>query len=189
MQGFPVRIIGGEFRGRALKAPASGTIRPTSDRVRESLFNVITHSYSNALEQTRVLDLFAGTGALGIEALSRGARFCLFVDNSIEGRAVLRQNVELFDLQGSSRIFRRDATQMGDIEKLAPFDLVFADPPYGQELGEKAIASARNGRWFSPNALLVVEEQKISAPQALDGFERLEQRHYSSTTIGIFRLK
>lgn len=184
-----MRIVGGEFRGRALKAPKSQAIRPTTDRIRESLFNVLEHNYGESLEGTRVLDLFAGTGALGIEALSRGARFALFIENSIEGRGLLRQNVENFSLQGRSKIFRRDATCMGDIEGIVPFDLVFADPPYSKGMGEKAAFSAHIGGWLAPNALLVLEEARESAVVAIPGFQHLESRSWAGTTVSIYRLE
>ena len=182
-----MRIVGGKFRGRSLEAPKSDTIRPTSDRIRESLFNVLSHSYEDWLENSRVLDLFAGTGALGIEALSRGCRYCLFIENSIEGRGLLRQNTEDFGLQGNSKIYRRDATQLGSIEGMAPYDLVFADPPYGKGFGELAAASALQGGWLAKGALFVLEEDKASAPSSLPGFELLQSRNYSNTTIAIFR--
>ncbi len=183
-----MRIVSGKFRGRSLQAPKSQAIRPTSDRIRESLFNVISHNYSDNLDNTRVLDLFAGTGALGIEALSRGARFTLFIENSIEGRGLLRQNIENFSLQGHSKVFRRDVTELGPIGSMTPFDLVFADPPYGCGFGEKAAAGLVAGNWLSPSGLFVLEEDKDSAPESLPGFELLETKSYAGTKIGIFRL-
>jgi 16S rRNA (guanine966-N2)-methyltransferase len=183
-----MRIVGGKFRGRVLQAPKSQDIRPTSDRIRESLFNVISHNYSEYLENTRVLDLFAGTGALGIEALSRGARFTLFIENSVEGRGLLRQNIENLSLQGHSKVFRRDATDLGPIGSMIPFDLVFADPPYGRGFGEKAAAGLIAGGWLSPSGLLVLEENRDIAPENLPGFELLEKKSYAGTKIGIFRL-
>lgn len=183
-----MRIVGGKFRGRSLQAPKSDAIRPTTDRIRESLFNVIMHNYGDSLDNTRVLDLFAGTGALGIEALSRGARFALFIENSIEGRGLLRQNIENFSLQGHSKVYRRDAAELGSIGSLTPFDMVFADPPYGCGFGEKAAAGLVAGGWLSPSGLLVLEEDKDSAPENLDGFELLETKSYAGTKIGIFRL-
>ena len=183
-----MRIVGGKFRGRTLNAPKSQAIRPTSDRIRESLFNVISHNYMENLDNARVLDLFAGTGALGIEALSRGARFALFIENSIEGRGLLRQNIEKFALQGHSKVFRRDASNLGSIGKMPVFDLVFTDPPYGQGYGEKAAAELVSGHWLSPSALLILEESKESAPEKLPGFELLETKSYAGTKIGIFRL-
>lgn len=183
-----MRIVSGKFRGRSLQAPKSQDIRPTTDRIRESLFNVISHNYGKNLDNTRVLDLFAGTGALGIEALSRGARFALFIENSIEGRGLLRQNIENFSLQGHSKVFRRDATELGPIGSMTPFDLVFADPPYGRGFGEKAAAGLVAGGWLSPFGLFVLEEDKDSAPEILPGFELLETKSYAGTKIGIFRL-
>ncbi len=182
-----MRIVGGEFRGRALQTPKTNTIRPTTDRIRESLFNVLSHAYGEKLDQTRVLDLFAGTGALGLEALSRGAMFALFIENSIEGSSLLRQNVEKLSLQGRTKVYRRDATRLGDIESIAPFDLVFADPPYRKGLGELAVASALSGNWLADDALVVLEEDKGHAPKELPGFDLVGQRIWSATTIGIFR--
>jgi 16S rRNA (guanine966-N2)-methyltransferase len=178
-----MRIVGGEFRGRALAAPRTGAIRPTSDRTRESICNVISHRYGEKLDGGRVLDLFAGTGALGIEALSRGASFCVFIEESAEGRGLIRDNVEAFGLQGRTKIFRRDATALGDVGTLSPFDLVFADPPYGKGLAEPALRSVRTGGWLSPGALIVLEEA-VSAPFAApDGFAVTDERNYGDTVV------
>src|SRR6188474_1055187 len=136
-----MRIVGGRLRGRALAAPKSQAIRPTADRLRESLFNVLAHAYGDPVTGARVLDLFAGTGALGLEALSRGAAFALLVDDAAEARALLRENVAALGLGGVSRIFRRDATRLGPAHPLEPFALVFLDPPYGKGLAEKALVS------------------------------------------------
>lgn len=137
-----MRIVGGEFRGRTLAAPKSDDIRPTTDRARESLFNILSHAYPEALDGTRVLDLFAGTGAIGLEALSRGCRQVLFVEQGVEGRGLLRINIEALGLQGRAKIFRRDATDLGPVGTMEPFHLVFADPPYGKGLGERALSAA-----------------------------------------------
>lgn len=184
-----MRIVGGRFKGRALKGPAadSRAIRPTTDRLREAAFNVLAHAYGDPCEGARVLDLFAGTGALGIEALSRGGRFCLFVDEGAEARACLRANVEAFGLGGQTKIFRRDATKLGPVVTQGPFDLVFADPPYGQGLGERALASARDGGWLAAGALVFWEESAEAEAQAPDGFEPLETRAYGDTTLRILR--
>ena len=136
-----MRIVGGEFRGRPLAAPRSQDIRPTTDRTREAVFNVVAHRFADRLSGARVLDLFAGTGALGLEAMSRGAAFCMFIEESAEGRGRIRTNVEAFGLTGRTKIFRRDATQLGEAGNIQPFGLVFADPPYGKGLGE-------HGAWF-----------------------------------------
>src|SRR5262249_4842611 len=171
-----MRIVGGRLRGRTLAAPKSQAIRPTADRLRESLFNILLHAYDNPIEGARVLDLFAGTGALGIEAISRGAAFALFVDNGAEARALLRNNVEALGLGGVTKVFRRDATNLGPAHPLEPFSLAFLDPPYGKGLAEKALASLRDGGWLVPGALLVVEEAKAAGFAAPEGFEELERR-------------
>lgn len=183
-----MRIVGGQFRGRTLKSPASQAIRPTSDKLRESIFNILAHAYGDPITDAHVLDLFAGTGALGIEALSRGAKFALFVDEGAEARGLIRANVEAMSLTGVTKIFRRDASKMGEIGALAPFDLVFCDPPYGRGLAEKSIGSARVGGWFAADALIVVEEAVKSAFKTLEGFEELERRAYGDTEIVILRL-
>src|SRR6058998_1048962 len=167
-----MRIVGGRLGGRTLASPRSQAIRPTADRLRESLFNILIHSYGDPIQGARVLDLFAGTGALGIEAVSRGAVFTLFVDNGAEARALLRNNVESLGLGGVTKVYRRDATNLGPAHPMEPFSLVFLDPPYGKALAEQALASLRDGGWLTPGALLVVEEAKaaFTAPQ---GFEEL----------------
>jgi 16S rRNA (guanine966-N2)-methyltransferase len=182
-----MRIVGGEFRGRLLAAPKSSAIRPTSDRTRESLFNILSHSYPQSLDGTRVLDLFSGTGALGIEALSRGARYCLFVEESSEGRGLLRENAEAFSLQGKTRIFRRDATDLGPAGPIDPFDLVFADPPYGKGLGERALVSAAENGWLKDGAVIVLEEASSANVSFAAPFETLETRPYGETLIRILR--
>ena len=176
-----MRVVGGRLRGRNLAAPASREIRPTADRLRESLFNILVHAYENPVEDARVLDLFAGTGALGIEAISRGAGFALFVDNGAEARALLRNNVEALGLGGVTKVFRRDATNLGPAHPVEPFSLVFLDPPYGKGLAEKALASLRDGGWLTKAALLVVEEAKAAAFTAPEGFVELERRAYDDT--------
>ena len=147
-----MRIVGGRFRGRALKGPSSQAVRPTSDRLRETMFNILAHAYDDAATDARVIDLFAGTGALGLEALSRGATFALFVDDSAEGRALLRDNIETLGTAGITKVFRRDATKLGPMPPQPQFTLAFLDPPYGKGLGEKALASLRDGGWLAPGA-------------------------------------
>src|SRR5262245_66307048 len=135
-----MRVVGGRLKGRNLASPSSREIRPTADRLRESVFNILVHAYGNPIEGARVLDLFAGTGALGIEAISRGAAFALFVDNGAEARALLRNNVESLALGGVTKVYRRDATNLGPAYPMEPFSLVFLDPPYGKGLVEHALA-------------------------------------------------
>ncbi len=188
-----MRVVGGRLRGRALAAPKSKAIRshairPTADRLREALFNILLHAYDDPVTGARALDLYAGTGALGIEALSRGAVFALFVDEGAEARALLRENVATLGLGGTSRIFRRDATKLGPAHPIEPFALAFLDPPYGQGLAEKALAAARTGGWLSPGALIVVEEAVKSAFVPPEGFTELEQRRYDDTEFIFLRL-
>lgn len=178
-----MRIVGGEFRGRPLVTPKTDNIRPTTDRTRESLFNILNHAYAEKLNATRVLDLFSGTGALGLEALSRGARYCLFVEESAEGRGLLRENVDALALQGRTRIFRRDATDLGPVGPIDPFDLVFADPPYNKGLGERALTAAAGHGWFNPGALVVFEESGMAEPVFPSSFELLEKRAFGETII------
>ena len=184
-----MRIVGGRLRGRALAAPKSAAIRPTADRLRESLFNILAHAYADPVAGARVLDLFAGTGALGLEAISRGAAFALFVDDGAEARALIRANVEQLGLGGVTRIFRRDATRLGPVHPVEPFSLVFADPPYGRGLSERALASARDGGWLVPDALIVVEEAVDAKFAAPEGFEEIARRAYDDTELIILRCR
>ncbi len=158
-----MRIVGGEWRGRKLADLGDGDesahLRPSSDRFRETVFNIIGgEKYGRAPENTRVLDLFAGTGALSFEALSRGASFANLVDNGIKARALIRENTQNFKCIQRAQLLRRDATDLGEC-KDAPFDLVFLDPPYNQNLGEKAIASAYKGGWLAQNSLIIWEDE------------------------------
>lgn len=183
-----MRIVGGEFRGRALATPRDQSIRPTTDRTREALFNVLTHRYADHLEGARVLDLFSGTGALGLEAISRGAAHCTFIEESVEGRGLIRTNVEALGLQGRTKLFRRDATRLGEAGTIQPFNLLFADPPYGKSLGEAALQSARQGGWLAPGALCVVEETADVTFNPGEGFELVDERSYGDTIIRMFNL-
>lgn len=178
-----MRIVGGRFRGRALKGPSSQAIRPTSDRLRESIFNILAHGYDDIVENARVIDLFAGTGALGLEAVSRGARFALFVDEGSEARALLRENVEALGLGGVTRIFRRDATKIGDAPPGEKFDLAFLDPPYGRGLAPRALAALLEGRWLAEGALCIVEEEANEAIELPAGLTQVERRAYGETQI------
>ncbi len=184
-----MRVVGGRLKGRNLASPASRDIRPTADRLRESLFNILVHGYGDPIEGARVLDLFAGTGALGIEAISRGAAFALFVDNGAEARALLRNNVEALGLGGVTKVFRRDAADLGPAHPVEPFSLVLLDPPYRMELAEKALRSLREGGWLTPDAMLVVEEAKTAGFVVPEGFEELERRTYDDTEFVFLRVQ
>lgn len=184
-----MRIIGGARRGLKLADVGAGDatahLRPTSDRVREAIFNLLMNGpYGNPVQGARVLDLFAGTGALGLEALSRGAARVAFVDDGATARALLRRNIDLMQAMGTTDVWRRDATQLGP-NRGAGYDLVFLDPPYGKGLGERALASARAGNWLSPGALILWEES--SPPIVPEGLEQLDQRKYGDTLITILR--
>jgi 16S rRNA (guanine966-N2)-methyltransferase len=182
-----MRVVGGRLKGRNLASPSSRDIRPTADRLRESLFNILIHAYDDPIQDARVLDLFAGTGALGIEAISRGAKFALFVDNGTEARALLRNNVETLGLGGVTKVYRRDATDLGPAHPVEPFSLVFIDPPYAKGLADKALISLRDGGWLTSGALLVVEEAKAAGFAAPESFEELERRAYDDTEFVILK--
>lgn len=186
-----MRIIGGRLKGRPIAGPPAGSdeIRPTSDRLRESLFNVLAHAYGDPAPGARVLDLFAGTGALGLESLSRGAAFALLVDEGAGARALMRANLDALGLGGQARILRRDATRLGPIGAVAPCALAFCDPPYGRALAAPALASAREGGWLAPGALVIAETEAAgNALAAPEGFEMLEARDYGETRVSVLRV-
>jgi 16S rRNA (guanine966-N2)-methyltransferase len=176
-----MRIVGGRLGGRTVAGPKSQAIRPTSDRLRESLFNILAHGHGDPVTGARVLDLFSGTGALGLEAMSRGAAFALFIDDGAEARALMRQNVEALGLGGVTRIFRRDATKLGAAHPVDPFSLVFLDPPYRQGLAERTLASLAAGGWLTPDALVVVEEAADAGFAVPPGFTEIDRRRYDDT--------
>lgn len=184
-----MRIVGGSLRGRALAAPGSNAIRPTSDRLRESIFDILAHAYDDPVAGANVVDLFAGAGGLGLEALSRGAARAMFVDDGAQARALLRANIEALGLGGVTRVFRRDATKLG----LAPpgeiFSLAFLDPPYGKGLAARALVSLVAGGWLAPGALLVIEEAADAAVGLPEGIVEQETRRYGDTQIIIARRK
>jgi 16S rRNA (guanine966-N2)-methyltransferase len=183
-----MRIVGGKFKSRVLKGPSAVSTRPTSDRVRESLFNILAHGIADfALEGARILDLFAGTGALGFEALSRGAKFCQFVEDSAQARAVIRENADTLGVIGLCKIWRRDATDLGSCAPQSPYDVVFADPPYGKGLGEKAIESCVAGGWLSDSAVVVLEEAERTVVREVSGLNMIDQRIYGDTQVRIYR--
>jgi 16S rRNA (guanine966-N2)-methyltransferase len=182
-----MRIIAGRFKGRSLAAPKSDSVRPTSDRLRETIFNILTHGHGGC-QDALVLDLFAGTGALGFEALSRGARFAAFVDQGAEARGLIRANIEALGLGGETRLLKRDATDLGAISTFQPFTLVFADPPYGKGLGEAALASALAGGWIAKNATIVLEERNGQAIALPAAFEIHDERQAGEGQILILRL-
>lgn len=181
-----MRVVAGRFRGRSLVGPRDEQIRPTSDRLRETLFNVLEHRFGG-VDGFRVIDLFAGTGALGIEALSRGAAHALFVDDGAEARATLRANIEALGLGGITRVFRRDARKLGQAPSDERFDLAFLDPPYGCGLAEPTLAGLCLGNWLQPHALVVVEEANGVDVRGLVGLELVETRESGISRLTFLR--
>ena len=177
-----MRIVAGQLRGRPLAAPEGVRTRPTSDRVREAMFNILEHAIPDlSLAGIKVLDLFAGTGALGLEALSRGAAFCLFVEEDAAARGLIRRNIETLGLTGVTKVFRRDATNLGAAGNRGGFGLAFLDPPYERGLAERALASAAAGGWLAPGAVAVIEESRRAVIALPPGYAAMEQRTWGDT--------
>ena len=184
-----MRIVAGRLRGRTIESPSDEAIRPTSDRLRETVFNILAHAYGDPVTDAAVIDLFAGTGAMGLEALSRGARKALFVEEAAKARALIRANVDALGVGGETRIFRRDARRLGDAPPGETFSLAFLDPPYGLHLGEQALMALRDGHWLTPDALIVLEESIDAEVEAPDSYRLLETRAYGSTKILILGVR
>jgi 16S rRNA (guanine966-N2)-methyltransferase len=181
-----MRIVAGDFRGRVLRAPPGLDTRPTADRARQAVFNILEHApWSPGIRGLRIIDLFAGSGALGLEALSRGGAFCLFVETEAAARGAIRENIDAFGLFGQSRIHRRDATDLGakPAGDGAPFDLAFLDPPYGKGLGEAALAGLAAGCWLADGAMIVLEKGVTETPPDVAGFERVDERNYGAARV------
>lgn len=185
-----MRIVGGKFRGRPISAPTGRGTRPTTDRVREAIFNRLEHGVPGFSPQgARVLDLFAGTGALGLEALSRGARGALFIDESTQARGLVRQNADTLGVIGMCKIWRRDAAKLGPCAPMSRFSLVFMDPPYGKGLADKALHGLVSGDWLEPDAVVVVEEAKDGELDVPGGFEIVNDTNYGDTRVMTLRLR
>lgn len=184
-----MRIVGGALRGRGLTTPHSQAIRPTSDRLRKSIFDILFHAFGDPITNATVIDLFAGTGALGLEALSRGAKRCLFVDEAAQARALLRANIDTLALGGVTRIFRRDATRLGEAPKGEIFSLAFLDPPYGKNLVEPCLNALSQGLWLTDQAILLVEESAATQIILPKNFTLLDHRRYGDTQINFLAFK
>jgi 16S rRNA (guanine966-N2)-methyltransferase len=184
-----MRIVGGQFRGRLLAGPAQDGVRPTSDRVRQAVFDILQHGIPDfQIEGTNVLDLFAGTGALGLEALSRGARFSLFVEDNPHARALIRANIEALGLTGVTKIFRRSALDLGPAGRSkGKFSLLFVDPPYGLGLGPAAIAAAAKGGWLDNGAVCVLEDRRDAGVLLPSGFKPIDSRIWGDTEVQFAR--
>lgn len=187
-----MRIVAGSLKGRTIVAPEGQGTRPTSDRARQAVFNVLEHAaWAEPLSGTRVMDLYAGSGALGFEAISRGAAFALFVETDDEARGAIRENADAYGVMGRTRVHRRSAVDLGvrpgsDGEA---FDLAFLDPPYRKGLGEQTLARLIEGNWLRPGAMVVFErgsdEPEIDTP----GYERLDARDYGAARVLFLRLR
>jgi 16S rRNA (guanine966-N2)-methyltransferase len=185
-----MRVVSGQYRGKAIVTPPGDTTRPTSDRARQAVFNILEHAaWAPEPRGARVVDLFAGSGALGLEAVSRGAAFCLFVETDDAARGAIRENVEAMGLFGQTRIHRRDATDLGPPPSSAgaPFDLAFLDPPYAKGLGEKAAAQLVTHGWLAPGALLVFERGRGEPDPKLDGLSLVDARDYGAARVLFFK--
>ena len=183
-----MRIVAGKFKGRELLGPTSIATRPTSDRVRESLFNILAHGVEGfEMEGARVMDLFAGTGALGLEALSRGAKFCQFVEESAEARGIIRKNADAFGAIGQCKIWKRDATDLGPCAPQSPFELAFIDPPYGQGLGKKALQALVDGSWLTAGGMVVLEDSDAAEVAEVVGLTLVDTRIYGAACVRIYR--
>jgi 16S rRNA (guanine966-N2)-methyltransferase len=177
-----MRVVGGRLKGRALHAPDSRAIRPTSERLRESIFDILAHRHG-AIEGARVVDLFAGSGALAIEALSRGAAMALLVDQGAEAAAIIRANLEALGLSGSARLLRRDARKLGLAPEGERYGLAFLDPPYGKGLAPPALKALRDGGWLESQALIVIEEAAEAEVALPEGFSLREARRFGDTQL------
>ncbi len=186
-----MRIVGGQLRGRSITAPKGSDTRPTSDRTRESLFNILAHREDFSFEGARVIDLFAGSGALGFEAMSRGAEWCLFVETDAAARGAIRDNIEALGLFGSTRLHRRSATDLGPKPAGigSPFTLAFLDPPYRKDLAGPALETMKAGGWLAPGALVVIEQAKEETPAIAAGFIEGDRRTYGAAQIGLYRFE
>lgn len=191
-----MRIVSGSFRGKTLTAPKGEATRPTSDRARQAIFNILEHAaWSKGVRELRVIDLFAGSGALGFEALSRGAAFCLFVETDETARGAIRENVESLapngGLFGATRVHRRDATDLGVRPRAdgPAFDLAFLDPPYAKGLGERALEKLAAGGWLAPGAIVVFERGVGEPDVNVPGFETLDVRDYGAARVHFLRFE
>jgi 16S rRNA (guanine966-N2)-methyltransferase len=178
-----MRIVAGKFRGKQLSSPEDDSIRPTADRVRESVFNILASRLGPSFDGLRVLDLFAGTGALGLEALSRGASNVVFVDTGAEARGLIRDHIEAFGAGGVAKLLRRDATSLGPAGTMGPVDLVFLDPPYGKGLGEQALLSLQQGGWLKAETVLVLEESSEVTLNLPEGLALDDRREYGAAAV------
>ncbi|AGA64221.1 Ribosomal RNA small subunit methyltransferase D [Liberibacter crescens BT-1] len=182
-----MRIVGGKFRGRILSGSESNHIRPTRSQTREALFNILSHVYPEALNATYMVDMFAGVGSIGLEALSRGCRYVFFIDNNIKSLNVIRKNISVLGVEEHTKVLLWNVVNIQKLRIIKPFQFIFLDPPYGKKLGERALESAETGGWIAPGALVVLEEH-IDADLSLSSvFRMLQKRRFRDTQMHFFR--
>jgi 16S rRNA (guanine966-N2)-methyltransferase len=183
-----VRIVGGSLSGRVLRAPAGSATRPTSEKVREAVFNILANRVGS-LEGVAVLDLFCGSGALGIEALSRGASHATFVDSGKQALAATKQNLAELGVADRALVVTGDAVvQAGKLVPATPWTLVFVDPPYKSDLATRSVLAlpATN---LIPGGTIVIEHDRHNAPpDALGSLLRTDQRRYGDTLISFYEV-
>ncbi len=186
-----MRIIGGKYSGRQLVAPKGRDTRPTADRARESLFNLLAHRADFSFDGARVIDLYAGSGALGFEAISRGADFCLFVETDHEARGAIRNTIEALNLFGATRLHRRSAASLGPKPSGVggSFTLAFIDPPYRLDLVRPTLESLKSGDWLTAGAIVIIEQGENEDPALIAGFEEVDRRVYGAAQIGVLRFE
>jgi 16S rRNA (guanine966-N2)-methyltransferase len=183
-----MRIVGGDFRGKPLIAPEGRTgVRPTSDRARESVFNILMHGHFGSLDGVRVADLFAGTGALGLEALSRGAAQATFVERSRTALDSLRANIATFKVQDRCRILTGDATALPFAGAGQGYGLVFIDPPYDADILPAALSGLKAQNWLDGGAVVVCESRFNYDLVLPDGFSLLDERRYGKAKVSFVR--
>ncbi len=184
-----MRIVAGELRGRAILAPVGHDVRPTSDRARQAVFNILEHApWSEGIEGQRAMDLFAGSGAMGLEALSRGAAACLFVELAEAALTAVRANVSALGLEARAKLMRQDATRLGRRpEAEGPYDLIFLDPPYAKGLAEPTLAALLAGGWLAPGAVVMLERGSGEAAIEAPGLQLLDRRRYGKAEVLFLR--
>ena len=184
-----VRIISGRNKGRKLLVPQGSSIRPTSDRIRESIFNILNSYLRGGFSGKVVADLFSGTGALGLETLSRGAQLAIFVDKQSDAINLIKHNVQNFE-EENTLVLKRDATRIGTLPNgCIKANIAFLDPPYEQGLVSKALESLIYNKWLEPNALCIIEMSAKETFNCLVEFERVDERKYGGTIIYFIRFK
>lgn len=186
-----MRIVAGIHKGKTLLAPKGHNTRPTSDRVRQAIFNILAHATwqtDSIIEQAHVLDVFAGTGALGLETLSRGAAEAIFVESADEARSACLGNIRKLDEETRATCLKADATRLPErATQVPPRTLVFLDPPYDKNLAATALARLAEKNWLDDRAICVVEMRRQSPETPPPGFDILDSRTWGDTRVDFWR--